>query len=104
MYRDADDPVFATNEFRSMIERAPALVPMPDLLRYLLEYPAATLEGSSDVFYWQEAQCGLKPTIRMNRVIVQDCHESIVIARGEAEKGTLAVLKATKTGLETQGR
>jgi hypothetical protein len=156
VYRDADDPVFVANEFRSMIERAPALVAMPDLLRYLLEYPSATLEGSSDFFYWQEAQFGLKPTIRINHFIIQDRPESTVIAskmlyashyfwtalelrvllpdpsrgagfwfvtisrsrsdglsgfvgrlirgrvRDEAVKGVLAVLNATKSGLETQ--
>jgi hypothetical protein len=155
VYRDADDPVFVANEFRSMIERAPALVAMPDLLRYLLEYPSATL-GSSDFFYWQEAQFGLKPTIRINHFIIQDRPESTVIAskmlyashyfwtalelrvllpdpsrgagfwfvtisrsrsdglsgfvgrlirarvRDEAVKGVLAVLNATKSGLETQ--
>jgi hypothetical protein len=158
VYRDADDPVFVEKEFRSMIERAPALVPMPDLLRYLLEYPAATLERSSDFFYWQEAQFGLKPTIRINHFIVQDRPEATVIAskmlyashyfwtalelrvllpdpsrgtgfwfvtvsrsrsdglsgfvgrlirgrvRKEAANGVLAVLKATKSGLETQAR
>lgn len=39
IYRDADAPVFVADEFRSMIERAPSLVRLPDLLRYLLEYP-----------------------------------------------------------------
>ena len=80
VYRDADDPVFVANEFRSMIERAPALVPMPDLLRFLLEYPSATLEHSSDFFYWQEAQFGLKPTIRINHLVIQDRPGSTVIA------------------------
>jgi len=80
VYRDADDPVFVANEFRSMIERAPALMPMPDLLRFLLEYPSATLEGSSDFFYWQEVQFGLKPTIRINHLVIQDRPGSTVIA------------------------
>ena len=46
--RDAGDPVFVANEFRSMIERAPSLVRMPDLLKYLLEYPSSPLTGSTD--------------------------------------------------------
>lgn len=41
VYRDGDDPVFVANEFRSMIERAPSLARMPDLLKYLLEYPSS---------------------------------------------------------------
>ena len=106
--------------------------------------------------YWQEAQFGLKPTIRINHLIVQDRPGQTVIAskmlyashyfwtaleqrvlqsdpakgpgfwfvtisrsrsdglkgfvgrlirgrvRREAEKGTLAVLKATKANLERQ--
>ena len=50
------------------------------MLRYLLEYPSATLERSSDFFYWQEAYFGLKPTIRINHFIVQERPESTVIA------------------------
>jgi hypothetical protein len=156
VYRDADDPVFVANEFRSMIERAPALAPMPDLLRYLLEYPSASLDGASDFFYWQEAQFGLKPTIRINHLIVQERPGATVIAskmlyashyfwtalelrvllpdpsrgsgfwfvtisrsrsdglsgfvgrlirgrvRNEAASGVLAVLNATKSGLESK--
>jgi hypothetical protein len=139
-----------------MIERAPALAPMPDLLRYLLEYPSASLDGASDFFYWQEAQFGLKPTIRINHLIVQERPGATVIAskmlyashyfwtalelrvllpdpsrgsgfwfvtisrsrsdglsgfvgrlirgrvRNEAAKGVLAVLNATKSGLESK--
>ena len=156
IYRDSDDPVFVANEFRSMIERAPSLVGMPDLQKYLLEYPSASLPGASEFLYWQEAQFGLKPTIRINHLIVQDRPGQTVIAskmlyashyfwtaleqrvlqsdpakgpgfwfvtisrsrsdglkgfvgrlirgrvRREAEKGTLAVLKATKANLERQ--
>jgi hypothetical protein len=80
VYRDADDPVFVANEFRSMIERAPSLVRMPDLLQYLLEYPSAPLSGSSDFLYWQEARFGLKPTIRINHLIIQDRPDQTVIA------------------------
>ena len=80
VYRDADDPVFVANEFRSMIERAPSLVRMPDLLKYLLEYPSSSLVGSTDFLYWQEARFGLKPTIRINHLIIQDRPDQTVIA------------------------
>jgi hypothetical protein len=43
VYRDSDAPVFVANEFRSMIEGAPSLARMPDLQKYLLEYPSAPL-------------------------------------------------------------
>jgi hypothetical protein len=80
VYRDADRPVFVASQFRSMIERAPALVPMPDLLRFLLEYPSALLERSSELFYWQEVRFGLKPTIRINHLVIQDRPGATVIA------------------------
>jgi hypothetical protein len=80
VYRDADDPVFVANEFRSMIERAPSLVRRPDLLQYLLEYPSSPLPGSTDFLYWQEARFGLKPTIRINHLVIQDRPDQTVIA------------------------
>jgi hypothetical protein len=80
VYRDGDDPVFVANEFRSMIERAPSLARMPDLLKYLLEYPSAPLATSTDFLYWQEVQFGLKPTIRINHLVIQDRPGQTVIA------------------------
>lgn len=80
VYRDADNPVFVANEFRSMIERAPSLARMPDLLTYLLEYPSASLPDSTDFLYWQEAQFGLKPTIRINHLVIQDRPGQTIIA------------------------
>jgi hypothetical protein len=71
VYRDADNPVFVANEFRSMIERAPSLARLPDLLKHLLEYPSAPLANSTDFLYWQEAQFGLKPTIRINHLVIR---------------------------------
>ncbi len=80
VYRDADDPVFVANEFRSMIERAPSLVRRPELLKYVLEYPSSSLAGSTDFLYWQEARFGLKPTIRINHLVIQDRPDQTVIA------------------------
>ena len=80
VYRDGDDPVFVANEFRSMIERAPSLARMPDLLKYLLEYPSAPLTSSTDFLYWQDVQFGLKPTIRINHLVIQDRPGQTVIA------------------------
>ena len=80
VYRDSESPLFVANEFRSMIERAPSLMGMPDLQQYLLGYPTATLSGSSDFFYWQETRFGLKPTIRINHLVVQDRPGQTVVA------------------------
>jgi hypothetical protein len=70
----------SSDEFRTMIERAPSLARMPDLLTYLLEYPAATLSDSTDFMYWQEVNFGLKPTIRINHLVIQERPEKTVIA------------------------
>ena len=44
VYRDADRPTFVASEFRSMIDRLPSLAEfLPDLKRYLLDFPKATL-------------------------------------------------------------
>ena len=53
---------------------------MPDLLKYLLEYPGSPLSGSTDFLYWQEAHFGLKPTIRINHLVIQDRPGQTVIA------------------------
>ena len=80
VYRDADRPTFVAREFRSMIERLPALGAMPDLRTYLLDYPNASLSGSTDFLYWQIVQFGLKPTVRINHLVIQDRADSTVIA------------------------
>jgi len=48
--------------------------------RYLLEYPKYTLAGSKDFLYWQEAVFGLKPTARINHVVIAERPEGIAIA------------------------
>jgi hypothetical protein len=70
-YRDADRPIFVAQEFASMIARMPALTDyLPDLKRYLLDYPKATLPDAESFLYWQSARFGLKPTIRINHVTI----------------------------------
>jgi hypothetical protein len=80
VYRDADRPTFVASEFRSMIERLPALEALPDLQRYLLEYPAASLAGSTDFLYWQETRFGLRPTLRINHLVIQERPDGTVVA------------------------
>ncbi|MGE5813931.1 MAG: hypothetical protein ACM36C_05555 [Acidobacteriota bacterium] len=81
VYRDKDRPTFVANEFRSMIERLPRLgTELPDLTRYLLEYPKARLANSTDFLYWQETQFGLKPTVRISHLVIQDRPDGTVLA------------------------
>jgi hypothetical protein len=81
VYRDDARPTFVADEFRSLIERMPALATgLPDMRRYLLEYPAASLPGSTEFLYWQETEFGLKPTIRISHVVIQERPELTVVA------------------------
>ena len=80
VYQDGADPVVVGDELRSMVERAPSLTGMPDLRQYLLDYPSSPLSGSTDFLYWQEARFGLKPTIRISHLVIQERPGQTVIA------------------------
>jgi hypothetical protein len=70
-YRDKADPARVADEFYAMIERASPLTnALPELRRYLLEYPTATLPGGDNFFYWEKVAFGLKPTIRVNHAVI----------------------------------
>jgi len=71
VYRDSERPTFVAQEFASMIGRLPALGEfMAEVRRYLLDFPKATLPDSDSFVYWQEANFGLKPTIRINHLVI----------------------------------
>jgi hypothetical protein len=72
-YRDRSRPTFVGQEFSSMIERMPALSEyLPELKRYLLDFPKASLPNSESFLYWQETKFGLKPTIRINHLTIAE--------------------------------
>lgn len=80
-YRDSDRPTFVGAEFASMVDRMPSLTEyLPDLKRYLLDYPKASLPKAESFVYWQEAQFGLKPTIRINHVTIAEEPTHAVVA------------------------
>ena len=51
---------------------------IPELRRYLLEYPNAPLPNADSFFFWEKVGFGLKPTIRVNHAM---------IARGRTTRG-----------------
>jgi hypothetical protein len=80
VYRDSERPTFVAQEFASMIDRLPALTELlPAVRQYLLEYPRATLPGSTSFLYWQEATFGLKPTIRVNHLTMTEDQDGAVV-------------------------
>ena len=81
VYRDTDRPTFVETEFESLVGRMPSLAHyLPEVQRYLLDYPKATLPNSTDFLYWQEARFGLKPTIRISHLVVRQGAEETVVA------------------------
>ena len=80
-YRDSERPTFVGAEFASMVNRMPSLTEyLPDLKHYLLNYPKATLPKSESFIYWQEAQFGLKPTIRINHLTIAEAPTHVAVA------------------------
>jgi hypothetical protein len=81
VYRDNSRSTFVGNEFRAMVDQMPELTTyMPNLRRYLLEYPNVTLPGATSFLYWQETEFGLKPTIRINHLTIREGPDDTVVA------------------------
>lgn len=70
-YRDKEHPARVAHQFETMIGRASMLPDvLPELRRYLLEYPKAELADADSFFYWEKVSFGLKPTIRVNHAVI----------------------------------
>ena len=81
VYRDGNNPTFVANEFRELVSGMPELGEyVPDMRQYLLEYPMAAARPTTSFIYWQEAEFGLKPTIRLNHVAIQESAEATIVA------------------------
>jgi hypothetical protein len=80
VYRDNSRPTFVAQEFRSMVDSMPELTTyMPNIRKYLLEYPKASLPNATSLVYWQETEFGLKPTIRISHLTVREGPDDIVV-------------------------
>ena len=70
-YRDKKNPARIAEQFGAMLQRASALPDvLPELRRYVLEYPNAALPGADSYFFWEKVDFGLKPTIRLNHAVI----------------------------------
>jgi len=70
-YRDKNHPAAVAEIFASLLSRSKALpVYLPDLHRYLLDYPNVKLDNVETGFRWEKVNFGLKPTIRVVQTIV----------------------------------
>jgi hypothetical protein len=81
VYRHSSRPTFVAQELRTMVDGMPELTTqMPDMRRYLLEYPKVTLPDATSFLYWQETEFGLKPTIRISHLTIREGPEDTVVA------------------------
>ena len=81
VYRDSERPTFVATEFKSMIDRMPELDQhLTELKAYLLGYPRQVLPNASSFLYWQDVEFGLKPTIRVSHVVINNRPEGTAIA------------------------
>lgn len=70
-YDDGGESLLVAEEFRALLTSGnllPLLV--PGLMAYLEEYPRSQPSGAEDFFYWSTVNFGLKPTLRVNHVII----------------------------------
>jgi hypothetical protein len=81
VYRDSEKPTFVANEFRELVNGMPELGEyLPAMRQYLLEYPKPASRPTTSFIYWQEAQFGLKPTIRISHVAIQEGVDATIVA------------------------
>jgi hypothetical protein len=68
--RDTDRPFDVDAQLQSLLGRSEALpVRLPELNRYLLDYPNAALANVQSLFYWERVSFGLKPALRPHHAI-----------------------------------
>jgi len=80
-YRDTERPTFVAQEFKTMVDQMPSMTTyLTELRTYLLEYPKVTLPRAESFLYWQTVKFGLKPTTRINHVVIAEGTDGTVIA------------------------
>ena len=69
-YHDKEGAVDISTQFQSLVGSREAVGDyMPNLNRYLREYPAFRLPRAESVFFWERVNFGLKPTLRINHLV-----------------------------------
>jgi hypothetical protein len=87
IYRDKYHPAVVADTFQSLLSRSKALpIYLPELDRYLLDYPEAGSENIQSEFYWEKVNFGLKPTLRIVQAVVYRGPRSTDPAYAIAEK------------------
>lgn len=70
-YYDKEHPVHVVEQLESLLHESSSLSRyLPDLERYLMGYPHTELANAESIFYWEKVKFGLKPTLRMNQMVI----------------------------------
>jgi len=70
-YYDKEHPLRVADQFESLLSESATLRDyLPDLENYLIGYPKTLLPNSENLFYWERVKFGLKPTLRMNHMVI----------------------------------
>ncbi|WP_321475074.1 hypothetical protein [uncultured Paludibaculum sp.] len=69
-YHDLEHPFDVDKQLQSLLGRSQVQAAyLPQLNRYLLDYPNATPENARSMLYWERVSFGLKPTLRLNHAM-----------------------------------
>jgi hypothetical protein len=70
-YYDKEHPVHVVEQFEALLQGSSSMSRyLPDLERYLVDYPRSELQNAESIFYWENVKFGLKPTLRMNHMVI----------------------------------
>jgi hypothetical protein len=70
VYLDNEPPENVGEELQKVLEDSPRPPPDSPFLRYALQFPRATLEGSENVFYWSKARLQ-KTVVSLHHLVIQ---------------------------------
>ena len=70
-YADRIPAVPLSEEVHGLAHPLDTPMPIPELTRFLREYPRSSLPGADEFFYWNMGEFGMKPTTRLNQVVIQ---------------------------------
>jgi hypothetical protein len=70
-YDDLHESMAVGEQFHGVVSSTSHLpIPVPDLMGYLVSYPQGRPARAHEFFYWSVVEFGLKPTVRVNHVII----------------------------------
>lgn len=81
-YADRRPATSIPDQIARLFHPEDAPVPVPELTAYLRKYPHATLPGAEDLFYWNRGDFGMKPTTRLNHVVIYPVPAGVASATG----------------------